>query len=386
MTHHFHRAELDLGDKHITLLSLAHVSPQSLDELEAFIEDFEPDALCVELDARRLHWLENRDEWENLELLAVIRKKEMSLLSSYLALRIFQKRFGSFEDAEPGDGMWRAVEAARKCGAEVVLADRDMLVTGLRAWRHTPGYARPRIALALTAGTLRRTRPREDMTEPEGMESRLQRLGRRLPHVKRALLDEREACMAHRILETPGERIVVLVNLPHFETLRDRLTNRDVPQTVDLLHRAPPKSLSSRIMPWLISVIIAILFVVGFLYGDPEKLQNAALTWGIVNGICTAIFTFAAWGHPWSVLAASVSAPIVSLNPVIGAGVVGGFVQILVVPPSIRDIEKVGDDIAKWRGWWTNRLSRIVLIFFFANLGSTIGTFVALGFFPDLFS
>lgn len=385
MTRHFHRAEIDLGDKRITLLSLAHVNAETLRELEEIIEGQRPDTVCVELDAQRLHWLENRAAWESLRILDIIKKKEISQLSSYLALRIFQKRFGSFEGAEPGDGMWRAVKVARRCNAEVVLADREMLVTGLRAWRRTPGYRRPRLALTLTVGTLRRTRPREEMTEPEGMDRRIARLARSLPRVKEALLDEREAFMARRILDAPGQRLVALVSLAHFEALRKLFEAPKSAEDVETMCHVPPKSLATRVMPWVFSLLIAVLFIAGFLMGDAEQIQNAALIWGGVNAIFTALFTAAAWGHPFSVIAAAVSAPIVSLNPMIGAGVVGGLVQVLVVPPSIRDIEKVGDDIAHWKGWWTNRLARIVLIFVFANLGSTIGTFVALGFFPDLF-
>jgi pheromone shutdown-related protein TraB len=386
MTRHFHRAEIHVGDKHITLLSLAHVSPETLDELEEIIETQRPDTVCVELDAKRLHWIDHREEWENLRLLEVMKKKEMSQLSSHLALRIFHKRFGSFEGAEPGDAMGRAVGAARKIGAEIVLTDRDMLVTGLRAWRRTPGYLRPRLTMTLTAGTFRRTRTREEMTEPEGMESRIDRLARRLPRVKEALLDEREAYMAHRILEASGQRLVVLTHLAHFEGVQARLEQPLDGATIASYTRVPPKSLASRVMPTVFSVLIAALFVAGFVYGDTEKMQNIALMWGLINVAFTAVFTAAAWAHPLSVFAAALSAPVVSFNPMIGAGMVGGFVQIFVAPPSIRDIEKVGDDISRWRGWWTNRLARIMLIFFMANLGSTIATFVALALFPDLFA
>jgi pheromone shutdown protein TraB len=48
-------------------------------------------------------------------------------------------------------------------------------------------------------------------------------------------------------------------------------------------------------------------------------------------------------------------------------------------------MEKVADDVVKLRGWWHNRMTRIILVFFFSSLGSTLGTFVAFGWLKELF-
>ena len=36
----------------------------------------------------------------------------------------------------------------------------------------------------------------------------------------------------------------------------------------------------------------------------------------------------------------------------------------------------MGDDIATFRGWWTNRLLKVLLVFLLTTLGSVIGTWV----------
>ena len=63
---------------------------------------------------------------------------------------------------------------------------------------------------------------------------------------------------------------------------------------------------------------------------------------------------------------------------------VTGLVQALLVPPTVRDLNQVGEDLATLRGWWGNRVTRILLVFFFSSLGSTIGTFLAFHWLKDL--
>ena len=70
------------------------------------------------------------------------------------------------------------------------------------------------------------------------------------------------------------------------------------------------------------------------------------------------------------------AAPFTSLTPVIGAGYVAAFVQTWFVPPTVQEIQTVGEAISTAKGWWTNRLLRILLVFLLTTLGSVIGTWV----------
>ena len=119
--------------------------------------------------------------------------------------------------------------------------------------------------------------------------------------------------------------------------------------------------------------------------GNTEQLANAALAWILANGLLSALGALIACGHPITIMTAFVAAPITSLNPTIGAGFVTGLVQAVVSPPQVKDLEKVSEDIADLSGWWKNRLTRVLLVFFFSSLGSAIGTFVAFGWLKNLF-
>jgi len=104
----------------------------------------------------------------------------------------------------------------------------------------------------------------------------------------------------------------------------------------------------------------------------------------LANGLLAALGALIALGHPLSIATAFVAAPITSLNPTIGAGMVTGLVQAFVAAPTVKDMEQVGDDLANWRGWWSNRMARVLLVFLFSSLGSAAGTVIAFRWLKDL--
>jgi pheromone shutdown-related protein TraB len=107
------------------------------------------------------------------------------------------------------------------------------------------------------------------------------------------------------------------------------------------------------------------------------------LYWFLINGVLSAIGTALAFGHPVSILTAFLAAPFTSLNPAIAAGWVAGYVEAKVRNPKVKDFEDLGK-IEKIRGYWKNNVTRVLLVVVFANLGSTIGTFVALPYLVSL--
>jgi len=150
------------------------------------------------------------------------------------------------------------------------------------------------------------------------------------------------------------------------------------------LDRIPAKTILSRLIPWLIPAVVIALFIFGFFFGDTTKVREAAWAWVLANGSLSALGAFVALGHPFAIASAFVAAPITSLNPTVGAGMVTGVVQAWAGKPRVRDLENLLDDLSHWRGWWANRVSRVLLVFFFSNLGSSIGTFVAFGWLKNL--
>jgi pheromone shutdown protein TraB len=62
----------------------------------------------------------------------------------------------------------------------------------------------------------------------------------------------------------------------------------------------------------------------------------------------------------------------------IAAGWVSGLVEALIGKPKVKDFEKLPQDILSFTGFWKNKITRILLVVVFTNLGSSLGTFVAI--------
>jgi len=65
------------------------------------------------------------------------------------------------------------------------------------------------------------------------------------------------------------------------------------------------------------------------------------------------------------------------LNPAIGAGWVAGYVEARIRTPTVKDMKKLGT-VANMKEFFNNRFIRVLFVASLANLGSAIGTFVAL--------
>jgi pheromone shutdown-related protein TraB len=200
-------------------------------------------------------------------------------------------------------------------------------------------------------------------------------LGQALPDTKRALIDERDIFMAEKIKAGSGKRVVAVVGAGHMEGIQ-RVIREDHHHELKEINTIPPVSRAWKIVGWSIpAAIILSILAIGWRHGLAEAGANA-LYWILANGIPSAIGAMVAWAHPATILSAFAAAPITSLTPVIGAGYVCAFVQVMTKPPVVREFENVGKDIGTIKGWWQNKLLRIFLVFIMTGLGSSIGTWV----------
>jgi len=57
---------------------------------------------------------------------------------------------------------------------------------------------------------------------------------------------------------------------------------------------------------------------------------------------------------------------------------VSGMVEAFSRKLKVKDLESLSEDIPSARGFWRNKVTRILPVMVFTNLGSSIGTFVAI--------
>ncbi len=379
-----------VDDKEIILVGTAHISQDSVDTVIRTIGEIMPDTVCVELDQQRYHSLINKKGWESLNLKELIKKKQIPFLLTNLALSSYQKRMGLHTGVKPGAELAAAAQTAEERGMEVELVDRNIRTTLLRVWRKTRFWNKMKVMAALFGSLFEKQELNESelakLRESDTLSSMLDEMGELLPSVKQILVDERDTYMAYHIRNAPGEKVLAVVGAAHLPGIIKLLQGDEIsPEIISEISVIPPKTTLSKMIPWLIPGIVIALFIGGFFFGNRDQLADAATAWVLANGLFSALGALLALGHPLTILSAFVAAPITSLNPTIGAGFVTGLVQTFVAAPTVRDMERVGDDLMTVKGWWQNRLARVLLVFLFSSLGSSIGTFVALGWLKDIF-
>jgi pheromone shutdown protein TraB len=131
-------------------------------------------------------------------------------------------------------------------------------------------------------------------------------------------------------------------------------------------------------LKWGIPILILGLMVVGFIEAGAATGAHVIKWWILANATLAGLGAACALAHPLTILTAIVTAPLTSLNPMIAAGWVAGLVEIFMGKPKVRDFEALMDDIGSLKGFWRNKITRILLVVVFTNLGSSLGTFVAI--------
>jgi len=71
------------------------------------------------------------------------------------------------------------------------------------------------------------------------------------------------------------------------------------------------------------------------------------------------------------------AAPITTLHPAIGAGMVTGLVEAWLRRPTVADCEEVQDALHSLKALYKNRVTRVLLVAIASNLGAALGMWIA---------
>lgn len=126
---------LELNNRKITLIGTAHVSAESISEVENVISDVKPDCVAIELDEKRYESITNPDKYRELDIIKVLKRKEGFLLLANIVMASFQKRMGKNAGVKPGEEMVAAINKAKELNIPTALVDRPIQITFRRAWK-----------------------------------------------------------------------------------------------------------------------------------------------------------------------------------------------------------------------------------------------------------
>lgn len=367
---------IHLDNKEYILIGTAHVSKQSAEQVKEVIERENPDSVCVELDEQRYQSITNENKWKEMDIFKIIKEKKATLLLMNLAISSFQRRMAKQFGINPGQEMIQGIQSAEESGAELVLADRNIQITFNRIWRNLGWKGKAMLLTQVVASIFSRESISEEelekMKSQDMIDSMLEDFTEHFPRLKEPLIDERDQYLAQKIKDASGDKIVAVLGAAHVPGITKEI-HKD--HNLQRLTKIPPKSKAPKIIGWSIPIIILGIILYTFLSNPSAGLQQT-LSWILWNGSFSAIGTLLAFGHPLAILTAFFAAPLTSLNPLLAAGWFAGFVQAYFKRPNVKDFETLAEDVFSVKGFWHNKVTRVLLVVVLANIGSSIGTLI----------
>ncbi len=381
------RQVVEIEGTRYTLLGTAHVSQASAEEVTDLIRSGEFDAVAIELCPTRYQTMTDPDAMARMDLFEVVRSGKAGMVAASLALGAFQQRVAEQSGIEPGAEMRAAIREAREADLPLMLVDREVGTTLRRIYRNVPWWQRMGLISGLMASLVSRQTVSEEeierLKEGDVLESTFTEFAESSEQLYQPLIAERDAYMALRLQEeTAGKsyrNVLVVIGAGHLKGLGQHLqqpASGDPRPQREALEQVPAGSRWLGYLPWIVVALVLTGFAIGFSRNPGLGMQLVG-EWFLINGTLSAIGATLALAHPVTIIATFIAAPFTSLNPTIGAGFVAAGVEMTMRRPNVGHFANLRSDVTTMRGWWRNRVSRTLLVFLFATVGSAIGTYAA---------
>ena len=380
---------LVLQGREFILLGTAHISQESIVQVTTSIREEKPECVAIELDQQRYASMKNPEAWKNLDIVKVLKNGQGFVLMANLILSSFQKRMGADVGVKPGEEMKAAIAVAEELNIPAVMVDRPIQMTLKRAWAKNSLWGKCKLLAVLLSSAFEKSEISaeeiEKLKNESEMDSMMNEIAAYLPAVKAVLIDERDRYLASHIWEAqvngaPAKKTVAVLGAGHLpgvvrylEALAAGTASSD---TTDI-SQLPPAGVGGKVLGLMFPVLIVGLIVAGFFTGGAKASLDMLVQWILWNGSLAALGTLLAGGHIVTVVAGFVGAPLATLNPVVAVGLFTGLVQAWIHKPKVEDMERLSDDATSFKGFYKNRILRVLLVFFFSSLGGVIGNFIA---------
>jgi pheromone shutdown-related protein TraB len=389
------RSGFTLKEKEFILIGTAHVSRESINEVDRVIREENPGMVCVELDAGRFAAISRQENWEKLDVIKVFKEGRGFLLMANLALSSFQRRLGLELGVKPGEEMKTAVETAVELGIPYSLCDRDVQLTLRRAWGRCGVWSKCKLLAALISNAFSTEKMSaaeiENLKNRSELDGMMAELAAYLPKVKETLIDERDRYLAAKIwagaakVQDGTRKVVAVVGAGHLQGIKanmEKIADGEASgapgEDVSELESIPPPSALGKAAGWIFPAFILVLIALGFFQAGISVSLSMVLRWVLWNGSLAALGTLIALGHPLSILVSFLGAPIATINPFIGVGLFSGIVEATMRRPQVADAQNISEDIGSLKGIYRNRITRALLVFFLSSVGGAIGNFISI--------
>lgn len=367
---------LSLPEKEVILVGTAHISRESVDLVKHVIETEKPSTVCVELCDQRFSSLKDPEKWKKTDIVKLFKEGKANLLLVQLILASYQKKLGDKLKIKPGEEMLTAIDEAEKLSATLVLADRDIKTTLKRVWGSVGFFSTFKLLLSAIGSIFSpmdiSEEEIENLKKGDALSQAMDEFSRYLPEVRIALIDERDTYLAGKIQTAPGQKVVAVVGAGHVPGIKNKIFT---PIDLAPLEEQPKASLLSKILTWGIPGALVLFLIYSSITIGLSQGAKMLESWALITGSAAAFGALISLAHPLSILAAFVSAPLATIHPLIATGWVSGLVEASLKRPTVADFETVVDDFTSIKGFFSNRILRVLLVMMLTNIGAMLGMF-----------
>ena len=220
----------------------------------------------------------------------------------------------------------------------------------------------------------------ERLKEGDMLESSFGEFAKQTPTLFATLIDERDQYMAARLRERSdgARRVLAVVGAGHLKGMASYLeTGTEAPAAAA---ERLCEIRKQRRIPWFTIVLLALIFggiAWGYHHGGASLGRDLLLQWVAWTCGLTALGALLAGARPLAILVATLVAPFKPFRPTFPSGMFSALIDLRSRKPAYPDFLALRDDAQTVRGWYRNRVTRVLLVFLLTNLGTVAGEYVA---------
>jgi pheromone shutdown-related protein TraB len=363
-----------INGKEITIIGTAHISSESVEEVRQALEELKPDVIAIELDDERYKSMTEKKNWQEMDIVDIIKKKKVGFLFAQMILSSYQRKIAQNLKLNVGEEMSVAIQYSKETNTKLLMIDRNIQTTLLRIWHNLGWWEKVKMLTELLSSMFESDVKEEDiesLKQGDMLQSALSEISKQFPQIAETLIFERDRIMAYKLAHASGTRIVAVVGAAHVPGIQKNLTNNESISQLMIV----PKKKNGNLTAWIFPIFIVGLIGLSII-NAPGLAFETVLRFILINGSLAALGTAIALGHPLSILTAFIMAPIGVLSPFLATGWFAGLTEAWVHKPKVEDFMSLQDDVLHIKGYWKNRVARILLVVLLANIFASLGSIV----------
>ena len=367
----------------LQIIGTAHVSEKSIEEVREAILETKPDVVAVELDMNRYHNLKmeaaGKKPDKEINIREIIKSDQLTAFLASGFLSYMQKKIGDEVGVKPGAEMLAAIKAAGEVGANIALIDRDIQITLKRALNQMSFWEKAKFAYGIIASFFTKDEELEDIEKIKEGDTLAEVMGyfeEMSPHAYKVLVDERDAYMARMLLDLPEGQVIAVVGAGHQNGIKEYMSHPEkIPPITELQQIKTPKVSLTKLLVLAIPVIFIAIFFLAFLQG--VNINTSLMEFVLLTGGLGFVGSMVAGSRIYSALTAFIVSPVTVIHPLLASGWFAGIVEAKLRKVSMDDLAELPKS-ESFSEMWNNNLFRVLLVVIGANIGTSIGTFIAI--------